>query len=129
MRGSRGQAMKLGSLKGLPRRTLLVVGRDLAADGRPGISPTMQHALENWRVHGRLRHAFASLESGNETRHAFDFQDAPRRAGWLTASARYEWLDGSAYPRTSSACGRARNDVVPRASSAIPYVPGRGPAT
>lgn len=108
--------MKLASLKGPGRDgTLVLVNRDLTlAVAAAGISPTMQHALENWdAVHRALLDAGESLECGNE-RHAFDFRDAlatHRVASPLPRA--YEWLDGSAYLSHVERVRRARNDEVP----------------
>jgi fumarylacetoacetate (FAA) hydrolase len=108
--------MKLASLRGPSRDgTLVLVNRDLSrAVAASGISPTMQHALENWAaVQPKLLDAAESLECGNE-RHAFDFQAAladGRVAAPLPRA--YEWLDGSAYLSHVERVRRARNDTVP----------------
>jgi len=108
--------MKLASLKGPTRDgTLVLVSRDLStAVAASRISPTMQHALENWdAVHRSLLDAYESLECGGE-RHAFDFQAA--LAGGKVAAPlprAYEWLDGSAYLSHVERVRRARNDDVP----------------
>jgi fumarylacetoacetate (FAA) hydrolase len=108
--------MKLASLKGPTRDgTLVLVNRDLSsAVAASGISPTMQHALENWdAVHRSLLDAHESLECGSE-RHAFDFQAA--LAGGKVAAPlprAYEWVDGSAYLSHVERVRRARNDDVP----------------
>jgi fumarylacetoacetate (FAA) hydrolase len=108
--------MKLASLKGPSRDgTLVLVNRDLTmAVAASGISPTMQHALENWdAVHRPLLDATESLECGNE-RHAFDFQ-AALASGRVAAPLprAYEWLDGSAYLSHVERVRRARGDTVP----------------
>jgi fumarylacetoacetate (FAA) hydrolase len=108
--------MKLASLKGPARDgTLVLVNHDLStAVAATGISPTMQHALENWdAVRARLVDACESLECGNE-RHAFDFR-AALAAGRVAAPLprAYEWLDGSAYLSHVERVRRARNDTVP----------------
>lgn len=109
--------MKLASLKGPTRDgTLVIVNRDLSrAVAATGISPTLQHALENWSaVHRKLLDAFESLECGNELRHAFDFQDALANGRVAAPLPRaYEWLDGSAYLSHVERVRRARNDHVP----------------
>jgi fumarylacetoacetate (FAA) hydrolase len=109
--------VKLASLKGPTRDgTLVVVTRDLRrAVAVAGVSPTMQHALENWgAVHRKLADAFESLECGNELRHAFDFQDALATGQVAAPLPRaYEWLDGSAYLSHVERVRRARGDHVP----------------
>jgi fumarylacetoacetate (FAA) hydrolase len=108
--------MKLASLKGPARDgTLVVVNRGLTrAVAVAGISPTLQHALENWNaVQARLLDAAESLECGGE-RHAFDFRDALASGRVAAPLPRaYEWLDGSAYLSHVERVRRARNDEVP----------------
>ena len=108
--------MKLASLKGPTRDgTLVLVNGNLStAVAATGISPTMQHALENWdALHRQLLDAYESLECGNE-RHAFDFQAALAKGQVAAPLPRaYEWLDGSAYLSHVERVRRARNDHVP----------------
>ncbi|MBL0142993.1 MAG: fumarylacetoacetate hydrolase family protein [Betaproteobacteria bacterium] len=108
--------MKLASLKGPTRDgTLVLVNRDLTtAVAATGISPSMQHALENWdAVYRPLLDAYEGLECGNE-RHAFDFQAVLAKGQVAAALPRaYEWLDGSAYVSHVERVRRARNDHVP----------------
>ncbi|HEX4942707.1 MAG TPA: fumarylacetoacetate hydrolase family protein, partial [Usitatibacteraceae bacterium] len=95
--------------------TLVLVNRDLStAVAASGISPTMQHALENWEaVYRTLLDAYESLECGNE-RHAFDFQAALAQGRVAAPLPRaYEWLDGSAYLSHVERVRRARGDQVP----------------
>ena len=108
--------MKLASLKGPTRDgTLVVVSADLAhAIAVPGVSPTLQHALEHWEaVEGALREVAAGLAEGGG-RHGFDFSAALARGEVAAPLPRaYEWLDGSAYLSHVERVRRARNDTVP----------------
>ncbi len=108
--------MKLASLKGPGRDgTLVVVNADLTrALAVPGVSATLQHALENWRsLEDRLREIAARLAAGVE-HHAFDFAAALARNEVAAPLPRaYEWLDGSAYLSHVERVRRARNDTVP----------------
>lgn len=117
--------MKLASLKGPGRDgTLVVVNGDLTrAISVPGVSATLQQALENWEtVEGRLREVAASFAAGPERR-GFDFAGALARGEVAAPLPRaYEWLDGSAYLSHVERVRRARNDTVPDSFYADPLM-------
>ncbi len=88
--------MKLATLRdGTRDGMLVVVSRDLqTACAAEGITPTMQHALENWdQIAPSLRDIYIRLnDNAATTAFAFD----PRRVMAPLPRA-YQWIDGSGY--------------------------------
>ena len=88
--------MKLATLRdGTRDGMLVVVSRDLqTACAAEGITPTMQHALENWdQIAPSLRDIYIRLNDNAATK-AFAFD--PRRVMAPLPRA-YQWIDGSGY--------------------------------
>jgi fumarylacetoacetate (FAA) hydrolase len=105
--------MKLASLKTSNRDgSLVVVSRDLrTAAGAAHISPTLQHAIENWPdVLPALQALYAQLNEGN-AKGAFAFE--PSNAASPLPRA-YQWLDGSAYLSHVELVRKARGAAMPQ---------------
>ena len=104
--------MKLATLKdGSRDGTLALVSRDLArAIAVPEIAPTLQAALEEWRVVApHLEKLYAQLNEGKTTGAvAFD----PRHAHSPLPRA-YQWADGSAYVNHVELVRRSRGATMP----------------
>ena len=104
--------MKLATLKdGSRDGTLALVSRDLArAIAVPEIAPTLQAALEKWRVVApHLEKLYAQLNEGKSTgAAAFD----PRQAHSPLPRA-YQWADGSAYVNHVELVRRSRGATMP----------------
>jgi fumarylacetoacetate (FAA) hydrolase len=104
--------VKLASLReGGRDGTLVVVSRDLTrAVTVPDISPTMQHALDNWAMAAPASARVAErLESG-EVANAIPFDPAKAAAPLPRA---YHWADGSAYVTHVELVRRARGAELP----------------
>ncbi len=102
--------MKLASLKKDRDGLLVVVSNDLTQCATAeDIAPTLQDALDNWKVTApKLRTLAEKLESGKANAVAFDQSKAqsplPRA---------YQWADGSAYINHVELVRKARNAEVP----------------
>src|SRR5437868_9004575 len=104
--------MKLATLKdGSRDGTLALVSRDLGlAIAVPEIAPTLQAALEKWRVVApHLEKLYAQLNEDKATgAAAFD----PRQAHSPLPRA-YQWADGSAYVNHVELVRRSRGATMP----------------
>ena len=104
--------MKLASLKQGRDGRLIVVSRDLLhAMAADSISPTLQHALDNWeRTVPRLKDMYDSLNNGAPLGR-FSF-----RAGDCSAPLprAYQWADGSAYVTHVELVRKARGAEMPK---------------
>jgi fumarylacetoacetate (FAA) hydrolase len=103
--------MKLASLKDGRDGTLVVVSRDLCRAVRvPGVAPTLQAALDNWRRLGpRLQQVSDALNGG-----PLDSEfvlDPDALAAPLPRA--YQWADGSAYVNHVELVRRARGAEMP----------------
>jgi fumarylacetoacetate (FAA) hydrolase len=103
--------MKLGSLKKGRDGELVVVSRDLSkAVKATEISPTLQHAIENWSdVEPKLKDLYDALNEG-DLPNAFTF-NADDMASPLPRA--YQFLDGSAYLPHVERVRRARGAEMP----------------
>lgn len=103
--------MKLGSLKKGRDGELVVVSKDLSKAVKVGeISPTMQHAIENWPdVEPKLKDVYDALNEG-DLPNAFAF-NADDFASPLPRA--YQFLDGSAYLPHVERVRRARGAEMP----------------
>lgn len=103
--------MKLASLSQGRDGRLVVVSRDLGhAIAADGISPTLQHALDNWERAGpHLKELYDRLNSGAPLGR-FSF-----RAGDCAAPLprAYQWADGSAYVTHVELVRKARGAEMP----------------
>jgi fumarylacetoacetate (FAA) hydrolase len=102
--------MKLASLKGGRDGRLVVVSRDLTRATDAGhIAPSLQAALDNWRVaSGRLADLAEGLEHGALP--AFRFHEHDCAAPLPRA---YQFLDGSAYVNHVELVRKARGAELP----------------
>ena len=104
--------MKLASLKrGGRDGTLVVVSRDLTrCTAVPEIAPTLQRALEDWRLaEPALRTVAAQLDQGSIGSEPFAASVA---AAPLPRA--YQWLDGSAYLYHAELVRKARKAEMPQ---------------
>jgi len=112
--------MKLASLKrGGRDGTLVVVSRDLArCVAVPEIAPTLQRALEDWRLtEPALRTVAAQLEQGSIGAEPFAASVA---AAPLPRA--YQWLDGSAYLYHAELVRKARKAEMPQSLYSDPLM-------
>jgi fumarylacetoacetate (FAA) hydrolase len=102
--------MKLASLKGGRDGRLVVVSHDLTRATDAGhIAPSMQAALDNWKVaSGRLADLAEGLEHGAVP--AFRFHEHDCAAPLPRA---YQWVDGSAYVNHVELVRKARGAELP----------------
>jgi len=104
--------MKLATIRdGSRDGQLAVVSRDLAtAHLAPGVAPTLQRALDDWRfIAPQLQDLYETLNAG-KARHAFAFDPAQCAAPLPRA---YQWADGSAYVNHVELVRRARSADMP----------------
>ncbi len=110
--------MKLATLReGGRDGSLVVVSRDLARAVRvPGVAPTLQAALDDWRAHGpELRSVYRLLNEGR-VEGSFALDPAALAAPLPRA---YQWADGSAYLNHAELVRRARGAELPEALRSI----------
>jgi fumarylacetoacetate (FAA) hydrolase len=106
------QIMKLASLKqGGRDGTLVVVSRDLTlAQTVAHIAPTLQAALDNWKVIApKLEEVYSALSNGAAPQ-AFAFDQTHCHSPLPRA---YQWADGSAYVNHVELVRRARGADMP----------------
>src|SRR5450830_1202635 len=103
--------MKLATLKNGSRDgQLVVVDRRLTVcRAVPAISPTLQHALDNWeQVAPRLDAVYRELHAGADNVQPFN-----EAACHSPLPRAYQWADGSAYINHVELVRKARNAEVP----------------
>src|SRR5450830_195702 len=109
--GARGAGMKLATLKNGSRDgQLVVVDRRLTVcRAVPAISPTLQHALDNWeQVAPQLDAVYRELHAGADNVQPFN-----EAACHSPLPRAYQWADGSAYINHVELVRKARNAEVP----------------
>lgn len=104
--------MKLASLKGTRDGKLCVVSRNLTqATYVSDLSPTLQHALDNWdSIAPALEEIYEKLNA-QQIPHAFPF-DPHLCAAPLPRA--FQWADGSAYVNHVELVRKARNAEMPK---------------
>src|SRR5215475_8876105 len=102
--------MKLASLRHGRDGRLVVVSRDLTrCVDAVAVSPTMQHALDNWAAaEPRLTEIADALEAGRIAHLPFD----PKNCASPLPRA-YQWADGSAYVNHVELVRKARGAEMP----------------
>jgi len=100
---------------------LVIVSRDLTrCQLVPGIAPTLQAALDDWRtVQPRLAERAAALELSSATSDAMAFDPAQCAAPLPRA---YHWVDGSAYVNHVELVRKARGAEMPASFWTDPLV-------
>jgi len=103
--------MKLASLKDGRDGRLVVVSRDLkTCVWARRIAPTLQYALDNWKIAGpQLLHLYDRLNAG-DTDHIEPFDPKACAAPLPRA---YQWADGSAYVTHVELVRKARGAEMP----------------
>ena len=111
--------MKLASIKNGRDGTLVVVSRDLAQCATAeDIAPTMQDALDNWKVSApKLRALAEKLENGKAN--SIDFDQSKAHSPLPRA---YQWADGSAYINHVELVRKARGAEVPESFYSDPLM-------
>ena len=105
--------MKLGTLKSNHKRDgeLCLVNKSLThAVLVNDISPTLQHALENWAAIENLLKARSDDLNQNKLPHTFEYNPQSFTSPLPRA---YQWLDGSAYVNHVELVRRARGAEMP----------------
>lgn len=105
--------MKLASLKNNTRDgSLVIVSRDLCtAASAAHISPTLQHAIDNWSDVAPALQALYAEVSGGRAEGAFAFDPSNAESPLPRA---YQWLDGSAYLSHVELVRKARGAAMPQ---------------
>ncbi len=112
--------MRLASLKAGGRDgRLILVARDLKRAALAEAAPTLQQALDGWRVLApRLQSQAAALENG-EAMEVFHFDPALCAAPLPRA---YQWADGSAYVNHVELVRKARQAEMPQSFWTDPLI-------